>query len=138
MSTDARHTCQATEPPDRATCDIADCCSMAKVRLIIPMSRCDERGVEQDEAPSTFDACELHWPQVRYAWLHDGYRIMDTSGDLERLVADFPQWKIFSSDAGLLYASARLNGSAQGTTLHAHLVGQLRQQLEESMSPDCG
>lgn len=136
MSTDARDTCHATEPPDRATCDIADCCSVARVRLITPGSPCGV--IDRDEAPSTFDACELHWPQVRCARLRNGHRIVDASGDLARLAADFPQWKIFSSDAGLLYASARLNGSPQGTTLHAHLVGQLREQMEQCLSLGCG
>jgi len=55
----------------------------------------------------------LHWPGIRDACRRNGHTVVDTTGDLRQLAADFPAWRIFTSDGGRLYASARLNGSAQ-------------------------
>ncbi len=122
---------QATMPPDGATCETRGCCSVASVRLIVPALRFDADGVDHSNDPPTFDTCELHWPVMRDACRRNGHAVADTTGDLRALVADFPQCTIFASDGGRLYASARVNGSAQGTTVGAFLVGQLRIRLTQ-------
>ncbi len=76
-----------------------------------------------------FDLCYLHWPAIRDASQHNGHKVVDATGDLRSLITDYPEWSIFASDGGRLYASARLNGSPQGITLDAYLVGQLRAQI---------
>ncbi len=119
----------ATEPAPGATCEIRACCSAAKVRVIVPTSRFEADGVDHEKDPSTLDACELHWPGLRDTCLRNGHRVVDSTGDLAGLAAEFPGWSIFHSDGGRLYASARVNGSGQGTTLDAYLVGQLRAQI---------
>ena len=131
-------TYQATMPPDgNTTCDARGCCSVARVRLVIPPSRFEADGVDHSKDPPTFDACEWHYPPVRDAALRNGHQVVDATGEVGQLAADFPAWTVFYSDAGRLYASARLNGSVQGTTLDAYLVGQLREQMEaaESQAP---
>ncbi len=126
---------QATTPPDGATCDMRGCCSAATVRMVIPKSRFEADGVDHSKDPSIFDACELHWPTIRDACKRNGHAVVDTTGDLGQLAADFPAWSIFCSDGGRLYASTRLNGSAQGTTLDAYLVAQLRARLAATAAP---
>ena len=71
---------------------------------------------------------------MRDACVRNGHRIVDTTGDLAQLAADYPHCTIFASDGGRLFASARVNGSMQGVTVDAWLVGQLRVQLEQHMS----
>jgi len=66
---------------------------------------------------------------MRDASAHNGHHIVDATGDLRALMTDYPGWSIFASDGGRLYASTRLNGSRQGVTLDAYLVGQLRAQI---------
>ena len=119
-------------PPDGMTCDMRGCCSAAKVRMLIPESRFEADGIDHANDPPTFDACELHWPRMRDACQRNGHTVVDTTGDLRQLAADFPTWSIFASDGGRLYASARVKGSAQGTTLDAYLVGQLRAKLADT------
>jgi hypothetical protein len=118
---------QATEPPNGATCSTPRCVSAAKVRLLIPLSRFTADGQDHGQDPSTFALCYLHWPALRDA--SNGHRVVDATGDLRSLITDYPEWSIFASDGGRLYASARLNGSPQGITLDAYLVGQLRAQI---------
>ncbi len=140
---------EATEPPCSAPCDISGCGSISVVRLLVAPSRFTADGVDHSKDPPTFDACELHWPEVRDAAQRNGYPVADITGNLAGLVADFPQCNVFCSDSGRLYASARVNGSVQGATVAAWLVGQLRAQLQNlyrpvavhhrsPMSPACG
>src|SRR6266516_377681 len=117
-------TYQATTPPPGATCDKRRCGSAAEVRVIIPRSRFMADGADHSQDPRTWDSCDLHWPRFRDAILRNGHQVVDTTGDLAQLVADFKRWTIFTSDGGRLYASSH------GTTLYAWLVGQLRPQLE--------
>ncbi len=121
-----------TEPPEGARCSERGCCSVADVRVIIPESRFTADGIDHSKAPSTFDACEWHWPAMRDACMRNGHRIVDTTGEIGELVADFPQCNVFSSDSGRLYASSRTNGSVPRATVDAWLVGQLRAQLERA------
>ncbi len=125
---------EATTPPDAATCGVRGCRTVAAVRMVIPQSRFEADGVEHSKDPSTFDTCEWHWPRMRDACVRNGHRIVDTTGDLAQLAADYPHCTIFASDGGRLFASARVNGSMQGVTVDAWLVGQLRVQLEQHMS----
>ncbi len=124
-------TYQATTPPGGARCSMTGCATLAQVRVIIPKSRFTADGIDHRKDPSTFDACEWHWPAMRDASLRNGHRIVDTTGDIRQLAADFPHCNIFTSDSGRLYASAPLNGSPQSATVHAWLVVQLRAQLEQ-------
>ena len=122
---------KATMPPDdNTTCDTRGCCSAARVRLIIPKTRFEADGVDHSHDPPTFDACEWHYRPIRDAALRNGHTVVDATGDVRELAADFPTWTVFYSDGGRLYASARVNGSRQGTTLDAYLVGQLRAQMK--------
>jgi len=122
-------TYEATTPPDGTTCDMRGCCSAAKVRMIIPKSRFEADGIDHSQDPPTFDACELHWPAVRDAAARNGHDVVDITGDLARLAADFAGWTVFHSDSGRLYASPPVNGPAQGVTVDAWLVGPLRAQM---------
>ncbi len=128
-------TYQATKPPGGATCDTPGCCSAAKVRMIIPPSRFEADGIDHSKDPPTFDTCDLHWPGIRDACVRGGHTVADITGDIGELVADFPQWSVFASDGGRLYAADRVNGAGQGVTLDAYLVGQLRGQLQEAQVP---
>ena len=132
MSTHTGLTNHTTDPPEGATCNIKGCCAVAQVRMIIAPSRFDADGVDHSQDPSTFDTCEWHWPAMRASCLSSGHRIVDATGDTGELAAGFPQCSIFSSDAGRLYASARIGRSPQRATVHAWLVGQLRTQLERA------
>jgi hypothetical protein len=125
---------QAAIPPPGATCDSSRCRSAAKVRMIIPASRFEADGIDHDNDPEKFDACEWHWPGIRDTCQRNGYRVMDTTGSLRALAAEFPAWTIFYSDGGRLYASARIGGSRQGTTIDAYLVGQLRAQMQATVA----
>ena len=120
----------ATTPPDCATCGIKGCATTAAVRLIIPKSRFEADGIDHDNAPATFDTCEWHWPGMRDACLRNGHLVADITGDIRQLATDFPHCTIFTSDGGRLYASTRLPGAHQGTTVDAFLAGQLRRKLE--------
>jgi hypothetical protein len=119
----------ATTPPDGATCDTCGCRSAAVVRLLIPPSRFTADGQDHDHDPAEFDLCELHWPKLRDASERNGHTVVDATGDLGRLAADFPHWSVFASDGGRLYASTRPPGRQQGITLDACLVGQLRAKI---------
>ncbi len=68
---------------------------------------------------------------MRASCLSSGHRIVDATGDTGELAAGFPQCSIFSSDAGRLYASARIGRSPQRATVHAWLVGQPHAQLTQ-------
>jgi hypothetical protein len=122
-------TYQATEPPEDATCDTRGCGSVARVRLLIPKSRFEADGVDHDQDPPTFDVCQWHWLALRDACLRNGHAVVDATGDVHQLAAEFPTWTVFTSDGGRLYASPRVTGTGQGTTLDALLVGQLRTQM---------
>ncbi len=122
-------TYRATQPPADAECSTGGCRSAAKVRLLIPPSRFTADGQDHDQDPTQFDLCGLHWPAIRDASEHNGHQVVDITGDLRQLVADYPNWSVFASDGGRLYAAACRNGSGQGTTLDAYLVGQLRTQI---------
>jgi hypothetical protein len=122
-------TYHATEPPDGATCDAQGCCTVAKVRALVPGSRFEADGIDHDQDPSVFDACELHWTSIRDACRRNGHTVLDITGDLRQLVAEFPDWTIFWSDGGRLYASPKTSASRLGTTVHSFLVSQLRRQM---------
>ncbi len=122
---------QATTPPADARCEsTATCGSVAKVRVLVPRSRFMADGVDHCADPDWCDMCELHWTILRDTCVRNGHQVVDTTGSLRDLVAEFPEWKIFYSDGGRLYAAARLNGSVQGTTVDACLVGQLRARMQ--------
>ncbi len=135
MPSSPRPAYQATSPPADTKCDMRGCCSVANVRVIIPESRFTADGIDHSKDPSTFDACEWHWPAMRDACLRNGHRIVDITGDIRQLAAEFPRCNIFTSDGGRLYASAPLNGFAPDTTVDAWLAGQLRVQLEQLSVP---
>jgi hypothetical protein len=133
MSRRSSHSYQATTPPEGATCDSNGCGSAARVRMIIPESRFDADGIDHSNDPPTFGACDLHWPGIRDTCVHNGHDVVDTTGDIGQLAVDFPQWTIFRSDGGRLYASARLHGTPQGMTLDACLIGQLRAKMQAAV-----
>ncbi len=131
MSRHPALTYQVTTPPAYSTCQGDLCGSVAAVRLTIPRPRFTADGLHDDDgALVTWDTCDLHWPSLRDTCVRSGHQIVDQTGDLRRLSAEFTVWNIWRSDQGRLYASARLNGSVQGTTVHAYLVGHLRAQME--------
>ena len=117
-------TYNATTAPHGAICDMRGCGSAAEVRTIIPKSRFRADGTDHSQDPDRWDSCDLHWPRFRDATMRNGHQIVDTTGDLGRLLADFRNWTIFKSDNGRLYASGH------GTTLYAWLVGPLRADME--------
>lgn len=128
-------TYQATTPPPGATCDTPGDCTVAVVRLVIPPSRFTADGVDHSDDPQRFDACEYHWRDLRDTVLRHGHEIVDATGDLAQLTADFPRWRIFRADEGRLYASTRLPGHLQGITVYAWLVGHLRAQMRAVEDP---
>lgn len=136
MSTHIGLTYHATDPPQGATCDIKGCGAAARVQVNVPACRFEADGVDHSKDPPTFKTCEWHWPRMRGACVRNGHQIVDTTGDLGQLAADYPHCSIFASDSGRLYASVRVNGSPQGGTVDAWLVGQLRVRLEQHM-PAC-
>ncbi len=121
-------TYQATEPPDGSTCDTRGCRSAAMVRLIIPPSRFEADGADHSQDPPVFGACEQHYPVIAGTAMRNGHTVVDTTGNIRDVMAEFPTWTVFLSDSGRLYASARVNGP-QGTTVDAYLVSQLRAQM---------
>ena len=122
-------TYEATSPPEGATCQSDHCRSAAVVRLIIPRPRLTADGVHTDaDAITTWDNCDLHWPGFRDVCVRSGHTVLDRTGDLRELASASPEWAIFASDGGRLYASRRLNG--HGTTVDAYLVGPLRAQMQ--------
>lgn len=124
---------QAAVPPAGATCRRDLCCSVAVVRLTIPRHKFTTDELQNDDdSRVTWDACDLHWPGFRDVCLRSGREIVDETGDLQQLILRFPRWDVWRSDQGRLYASAVLNGSRQGTTVDAYLVGQLRSQMEQA------
>jgi hypothetical protein len=108
-------TCQASVPPPGATCACPYCCSTAAVRLVT------HHGAE----PA--DYCELDWPLVSESIAALGQAVVDVTGDLWTVCAEFPNWDVFQSSTGRFYASTSLDG--QGTTVDAYLVGELRAQM---------
>jgi hypothetical protein len=131
---------RAVEPPEGAECSTGGCRGAARVRLLIPPSRFTADGQDHGDDPTQFDLCELHWPQIRSASEHNGHQVVDGTGDLRSLAADCPAWSVFASDGGRLYASTRLPGKRQGTTVDACLVGQLRAQIravEDAQASPC-
>ncbi|HUK68549.1 MAG TPA: hypothetical protein VLW50_07330 [Streptosporangiaceae bacterium] len=117
----------AITPPASATCQSDLCRSVAVVRLVVPRPQFTADGLHDDDgAPATWDVCDVHWPRFRDTCARAGHEVIDRTGDLQRVAAEFPRWNLWRSDGGRLYASARVGGTAQGTTVDAYLVGQLR------------
>ncbi len=105
--------------------------TVAEVRLLMQSHRVEEGG-NAAHSSRTFDACDLHIPRMRDACLRGGHQVVDTTGDLAGLAAGCPDWNVFRSDSGRLYASTRLDGSLQGTTVQAWLVGQLHARIDKA------
>ena len=119
-------TYQATTPPDGTTCDMRGCGSAAEVRVIVPKPRFEADGAGHSRDPGTWDSCDLHWPRFRDAVMRNGHEVVDTTGDLRQLVADFGTWTVFKSDSGRLYAAS------YGMTLYGWLVGPLRAEMQRA------
>jgi hypothetical protein len=77
-----------------------------------------------------FCPCELHWPTFSDLCARNGHPPVDIAGDLRALAAEFPRWRVFTSDGGRLYASRTLR-NRQGITVDAYLVTDLRTQMCE-------
>ncbi len=107
---------QASIPPDGATCTSEYCRSIAVVRLL----------AHRNAHPA--DYCELHWPGVAGSLATRGIRVVDTTGDLDAVKDHFPQWHIWTSSSGRIYATAVLV-SGQGTTVDGFLAGQVCTQM---------
>jgi hypothetical protein len=90
--------------------------------VTVPGTRFDADGT--GGTPSTWDSCDLHWPQFRDATTRNGHQITDATGDPRTLLAEFPGWRIFRSDLGRLYASR------PGTTVYGWLTAQLRAEIQ--------
>lgn len=101
---------EAKVPPGGATCDTDGCGSVARVRVAVP--------------PHTQDSCDLHWPAFRDATMRNGHQVADRSGDLRRLLRDYPDWRVFRSDLGRLYATR------PGITVYGWLTAQLRAEVQ--------
>jgi hypothetical protein len=100
---------RATVPPEDATCDSGHCGTVARVRVAIP--------------PHTWDSCDLHWPAFRAATMRNGHQIADGTGDLRELLREYPDWRVFRSDLGRLYATR------PGLTVYGWLCAQLRAEI---------
>jgi hypothetical protein len=102
-------------PPPGATCCL--CGTVAAVRLV----------TRHGDDPT--DYCDLlHWPPVAAGIRARGLDLVDTTGDLAAVKAEFGTWDIWRSSSGRLYASTVL-GNGQGTTVDAFLIGPLREQM---------
>ncbi len=133
MSTSTGPPYHATTPPENATCQSDMCCSVAVVRLLLPRPQFTADGLhDDDDAPATWDTCDLHWPRFRETCARAGHEIIDLTGDLQRVATEFPRWNLWRSDGGRLYASASVGGTAQGTTVDAYLVGQLQAAMRDA------
>ncbi len=109
---------QASIPPQGAECGYAHCRTVAVVRLVT------HRGAD----PA--DYCDLDWRRVRAEVLARGCSLVDITGDVWALRAEFPDWHIWECCTGLFYATAVFDG--QGTTRYAYLVGKLRAEIAEA------
>jgi hypothetical protein len=120
---------QAAIPAAGATCHGNLCRSVAVVRLIV--SRPKISGQDADLPLAVWDMCELHWPSLRWACERSGHPVVDTTGDLRALQDEFPDWNVWSSDAGRLYAACYVTGpdGPHGITVDAFLVGRLRAEM---------
>lgn len=97
-----RIACQASIPPDGATCTSEYCRSVAVVRLL----------AHRNANPA--DYCELHWPGVAGSLAARGVRVADTTGDLDVVKDHFPQWHIWTGSSGRIYATVVLVSQAAG------------------------
>ncbi len=81
------------------------------------------------------DFCELHWPGVAASLAVRGIALVDTTGDLSTVKDHFPDWSVWTSSSGMIYATTVL-ASGAGTTVHAFLAGQVCAQIAtlEAMS----
>lgn len=123
---------QVTMPPVGQACSTPGDGTLAVVRVITPREHFEADGVDHDGVPAVFDQCEYCWAKLLDTYRRMGHQVIDTSASLDRLTTDFPHWRIFYSDEGRLYASARLHGSQQGTTVHAWTVAALRGEMEQA------
>jgi len=115
MSEHHRIACQVSIPPQGAECSHECCATPAVVRLVT------HHGADPT------DWCDLDWRRVRATILARGHTIVDTTGDVWSLRAEFPNWHIWESCTGLFYATANFDG--QGTTVHSYLIGKLRAEI---------
>jgi hypothetical protein len=113
-----RVACQVSIPPQDTECSYQYCASVAVVRLV----------AHQGTDPA--DYCDLDWRRVRSTVLARGHSLIDITGDVWALRAEFPGWHIWECCAGLWYATAVFDG--QGTTRYAYLVGKLRAEIAEA------
>jgi hypothetical protein len=104
-----------TIPPKGAECCARLCRTVAVVRLV----------VRHDADPA--DYCDLDWRNVRATILARGHSLVDNTGDVGELQAEYQNWHIWQCRTGLFYATAVFNG--QGTTVYAYLVGKLRAEI---------
>jgi hypothetical protein len=125
---------QATIPPAGTACSEDGCCSVAVVRVTMPAQAAAGGPPDDGQQPAIWDACELHWPRLRAAYIRAGHVIADATGDPADIKLDYPGWALWTSvDAGRLYATTRTPGG-QGMTVYACLVGQLRAQIDQALA----
>lgn len=116
---------ELTRPPAGARCCTpGDGTAAAVVRLTTPQVN-----------GSALDLCEHCWPGLWQEMRSLGHRLVDTSCSQSLLGARYPAWKLMQSDAGRLYASARLHGSRQGTTVFAWTLAALRDEMARAEQP---
>lgn len=119
-----------TTPPEGEQCDTPGDATIAAVRLVIPDLRFEADGVDHATDPAAMDLCDHCWSRIRQNLLSMGHKIVDTSGNLNLLMAEHRDWRVFYSDEGRLYASAQRHGSPQRMTVFAWTVAALRAEME--------
>lgn len=126
---------QLTTPPHGQRCSAPGDGTLAVVRVITPREHFEADGTDYSEVSAALDFCDHCWPRILDGYQRFGHKIVDTTGNLRLLAGEFPRWRIFHSDGGRLYASARVNGSQQGTTVYAWTVAGLRAEIEQAERP---
>jgi hypothetical protein len=63
--------------------------------------------------------------------MRNGHQVADGTGDLRKLLTEFPGWRIFRSDMGRLYAAR------PGITVYGWLTAQLCAEIQAAEMARC-
>ena len=108
--------CQASIPPQGATCAYGRCEAPADVRLVL----------RHGDAP--YDYCEIDWPHITHSLGTRGQSVTDTTGDIWAIRAELPRWDIWHVKvSGVYYALTTFGG--EGVSVHGYLIGVLRARM---------
>lgn len=112
---------QVSQAPPGTTCQHTLCCGAATVRL------------RKSPSGEPADFCDMDFNIARSKLVALGQRIVDTTGDLPAVEAEFGNsWNVWRSrPAGRIYATTTMP-SGQGMTVDDFLAGPLRTKMLEA------